>query len=96
VSVARLAVARVAAPGGFWERRSVSYEDEARRYHAATWEMRERQTGGTSLPWWHIAETLGVSISRLRKIRLAAQRIGLAVKDSGTSRVTWQPPSSSP
>jgi hypothetical protein len=71
----------------------MSYEDEARRYHEAIWEMRECQQDGSALPWWHISERLGVSISRLREIRLAAQRIGLAVKDPGTDRVTWRPPS---
>jgi hypothetical protein len=73
----------------------MSYEDDARQYHAAIWEMRERQPDGIPIPWWHISERLGVSISRLREIRLAAQRIGLAVKESGTERVTWRPPSGS-
>jgi hypothetical protein len=71
----------------------MSYEHEARQYHEAIWEMRECQPGGRSLKWPHISETLGVSISRLKEIRLAAQRIGLADKDPGTGRVTWRPPS---
>lgn len=68
----------------------MSYEGDARRYHQAIWEMRDGDPDGAPVPWWRIAEHLDLSTSRLSQIRLAAQRIGLAVKDRATGRVTWR------
>lgn len=73
------------------DRTFMSDEDEARRHHRAIWEMREGQPDGNPIPWWRISERLGVPVSRLRAIRLAAQRIGLAEKDPPTGRVKWHP-----
>jgi hypothetical protein len=71
----------------------VSAEEQARRLHAKIWELREGQPDGVSLPWWRISQELGVPLDVLKEIRLAAQRLGLAVKDPSNDRVTWLPPS---
>jgi hypothetical protein len=62
--------------------------EDARRYHAAIWRMREQD----GKRWHEVAEALGESLPHLAKIRLASIDAGLAEKDPATGRVHWRSP----
>lgn len=66
----------------------MGYTEDARRYHATIWRMREQD----GKRWHQVADALGESLPHLAKVRLAAIEAGLADKDPATGRVRWRPP----